>query len=482
MTFFDLAPALPEIFLAVATVALLLFGTFRGDRAMRAESVASVAILLIALGMIWGQPAGEDRILFNGLFIVDTFGQFMKSILLIGAILAITMGETYAEREGMHRFEYPIVIMLATLGTMLMVSAHDMLSLYVGLELQSLALYILAAFKRDDRRSSEAGLKYFVLGALSSGILLYGVSLVYGATGTTNYLSLAIAFQNGGASPLALTGFVLIVCGLAFKIAAAPFHMWAPDVYQGAPTSVTAFFASVPKVAAFAVMLRVFFEPFGNLPGPLWQQLLMVLAVSSMIIGAFAALRQTNIKRLMAYSSIGHVGYALVGMAAGGEAGVQAVLIYLVIYFMMTLGVFAVILTLRRGGRMVEEISDLAGLGKQHPTVALCMVILMFSMAGVPPLAGFFGKFYAFMAAVDAGLYALAVVGVLLSTVSAYYYLRIIKVMYFDEPSALGAIDPVPELNIRAVLGITSIYLVVFAFVPSPVLGFAAKAAASLLG
>jgi NADH-quinone oxidoreductase subunit N len=362
---------------------------------------------------------------------------------------------------------------------MLMASANDMLSLYVGLELQSLALYVLAAFNRDNAKSSESGLKYFVLGALSSGILLFGISLVYGITGATNFDTIAVALKAGATSPVMLVGFVFILAGLAFKISAAPFHMWVPDVYEGAPTSVTAFFAAVPKVAAFALLLRVLFTAFEPITVS-WQPIIMILAVFSMIIGSFAALRQTNIKRLMAYSSIGHVGYALVGVAAGTQAGIQGVLVYLSIYFIMTLGVFAIILSMRQEGGQLENISDLAGVGKTQPVVALSLAILMFSMAGVPPLAGFFGKFYVFMAAVQQGLYPLAVVGVMLSAVSAYYYLRIIKIAYFDEPTV--NMDPLENNTMRAVLAVTIGYLVVFAFTPSAVLESSGKAALSLLG
>ncbi|MGE3770756.1 MAG: NADH-quinone oxidoreductase subunit NuoN [Bdellovibrionales bacterium] len=476
MTFTDIAPASAEIFMAIAALVLLVAGVVRGDRSLRLLTWAVVGVMVLALAAVWCTAAPDAQIIFNGLFVADRFALFTKTILLLGAILALLMGGAYAERH-MQRFEYPILILLTTLGTLLMVSANDMLSLYVGLELQSLALYILAAFRRDDLKSSEAGLKYFVLGALSSGILLFGISLLYGITGTTNFDQLHNAATLG--SPVVLVGIVFVLAGLAFKISAVPFHMWVPDVYEGAPTAVTAFFAAVPKVAAFALLLRVMFVPFETLFNA-WQMLAVIMAVASMLIGAFAALKQTNIKRLMAYSSIGHVGYALVGVAAGGQEGISSVLLYLAIYYLMTIGTFAVILVMRRDGKQVENLEDLAGLGKSHPVLALAMAALMFSMAGVPPLAGFFGKFYVFMAALNAGLVVLAVLGVLLSAVSAYYYMRIIKIMYFDDATS-GALDRVPELQVRFVLGISAAFIVLFTFMPSPLIDAAGRAAQSLL-
>jgi NADH-quinone oxidoreductase subunit N len=479
MTFTDIAPALPEIMLALATLALLLFGVLGGDTQKRLVAPLAVGALAIVLGVLHMNAPEGTVVIFNGMFTVDAFSMFAKTVLLIAALAALLMGQGYATRNGLAAFEYPIVILLATLGTLLMVSASDMLALYVGLELQSLALYVLAAFRRDDAKSSEAGLKYFVLGALASGILLFGISLVYGITGTTNFAAIKAGIDAADVSPVLLVGMVFVLAGLAFKISAAPFHMWVPDVYEGSPTSVTAFFAAVPKIAAFALLLRVAFEPFANLQSG-WQPIVIAMAVASMVVGGFTALRQTNIKRLLAYSSIGHVGYALVGVAAGGAAGVSAVLLYLAIYCVMTLGVFAVVLHMQRGGRMVETIADLSGLAKTRPQLALVMAALMFSMAGIPPLAGFFGKFYVFVAAINAGLVWLAVVGVLLSAVSAYYYMRIIKVMYFDEPQA--ALDVEPNRPLTLVLAASVGATVLFIFAPSLVLGPAGAAARSLLG
>ena len=378
----------------------------------------------------------------------------------------------------MARFEFPILISLATLGMMAMVSANDMLSLYLGLELQSLALYVVAAIRRDTVRSTESGLKYFILGSIASGILLYGMSMVYGFTGTTNFTVLGDTLV-GGELPLgALVGLAFIFAGLCFKVSAVPFHMWTPDVYEGAPTPVTSFFAVAPKIAGLALFIRVAMGPFGGAVED-WQQIIVLIAILSMALGSFATLRQENIKRLMAYSSIGHVGFALVGLAAGTQDGVTGILVYLGIYLVMNLGTFAVILCMRRNDRMAEEITDLAGLAKTKPLMAAITAILMFSMAGIPPLAGFFGKFYVFKAAVDAGLVTLAVIGLVTSVVSAYYYLRIIKVMYFDEPVE-GFDRNGTEMNV--IMAVATIIILAFVFFPNPLMDSAAIAAASLFG
>src|SRR5690606_5650261 len=369
------------------------------------------------------------------LFIVDQFAVFMKALVLIGSASAIVLAVRFNANEGLDRFEYPVIVVLATLGMMMMISANDFIALYLGLELQSLSLYVLAAFRRDSVRSTEAGLKYFVLGALSSGLLLYGASLIYGFAGSTGFDALARVLAAGAPESTwigVVFGLVFVSAGLAFKVSAVPFHMWTPDVYEGAPTPVTAFFAVAPKVAALALFVRAMLTPFGDISAE-WQQIVIVISVLSMILGAFAAIAQTNIKRLMAYSSIGHVGYAWIGLAAGTEEGIRGILIYLLIYVAMTLGTFAVILAMRQKDQMVESVNDLAGLARTHPGMALVMAAFMFSLAGIPPLAGFFGKFYVFMAAINAELYTLAVIGVLSSVVGSYYYLRIVKLMYFDE-------------------------------------------------
>jgi NADH-quinone oxidoreductase subunit N len=359
---------------------------------------------------------------------------------------------------------------------MMMISANDLISLYVGLELQSLALYVVAAFNRDSSRSAEAGLKYFVLGALSSGMLLYGASLVYGFTGSTDFATIAAAVQPSGENIGLIFGLVFLMAGFAFKISAVPFHMWTPDVYEGAPTPVTAFFASAPKLAAMALTVRVLITAFPAVTLQ-WQQIVTFLAIASMALGSFAAIGQTNIKRLMAYSSIGHMGYALVGLAAGSAEGVQGVIVYLAIYLAMTLGTFACILAMRRDGRMVENISDLSGLSRTSPGMAFLLAMLLFSLAGIPPLAGFFAKFYVFLAAIHANLYALAVIGVLLSVVGAYYYLRIVKIMYFDAPAE--RFEPM-DASLAAVLGASGLFILLYFVYPAPLVALAGEAAKSL--
>ncbi|MGQ9365197.1 NADH-quinone oxidoreductase subunit NuoN [Azospirillum sp. ST 5-10] len=473
----DLWPALPEIFLAVAGMALLMLGVFRGDGATR--PVAYLAVVAMLFAAILSLGLGEARVVtFNGLFVMDAFAVFMKILVLVASSLAVLMSLGYIEREQMKRFEFPVLMLFATLGMMMMISANDLISLYVGLETQSLALYVIAAFRRDSARSAEAGLKYFVLGALSSGLLLYGASLVYGFAGTTSFDRIAGLFGGGAhASTGVVIGLVFVAAGLAFKISAVPFHMWTPDVYEGAPTPVTAFFAVAPKIAAVALFTRLLIEPFGHLLEQ-WQQIVIVASVLSMILGSFAAIVQTNIKRLMAYSSIGHVGYALVGLATGTEVGVRGVLIYMAIYLFMNVGTFGVILCMKQNGRMVEEVKDLGGLARTNPMLAAAMAIFMFSMAGIPPMAGFFGKLYVFLAAIEAQLYTLAVIGVLTSVVGAYYYLRIIKIMYFDEP--VETLDRVGEDGMTAILVGTGLFTLLFFVIPGPILNSAAAAAHTL--
>jgi NADH-quinone oxidoreductase subunit N len=412
---------------------------------------------------------------FNGSFVVDDFARFMKVLALIASGAAIVMSMDYLRRQGLTRFEYPILIVLATIGMMMMISANDLIALYLGLELQSLSLYVIASIHRDDARSSEAGLKYFVLGALSSGMLLYGASLIYGFTGTISFQGIAAILQ-GKAGIGAILGLVFVSAGLAFKISAVPFHMWTPDVYEGSPTPVTAFFAAAPKVAAMALTVRVFMTAFPGIVGD-WRQIVVFISIASMLLGAFAAIGQRNIKRLMAYSSIGHVGFALVGLAAGTQQGVNGVLIYMTIYLAMTLGTFACILAMRRDGAYVEDIEDLSGLSRTQPALAFLLGMLLFSLAGIPPLAGFFAKFYVFAAAIQANLFALAVIGVLTSVVSTYYYLRIVKIMYFDAPRP--AFDAMPT-ELKAVLGLSSAVVLLFWLLPAPVVGLAGAAAKSL--
>jgi NADH-quinone oxidoreductase subunit N len=473
----DLSPALPEMLLAGAAMALLIIGAFRGEGSTRLVSWLAVAALIVVLVVtLLGGP--ERRVGFYGMFVTDAFALFMKSLVLFGSAITILMGMDYNEHQRIARFEFPVLVLLATTGMMVMISANNLIILYVGLELQNLALYVVASFDRDSARSSEAGLKYFVLGGLSSGMLLYGLSLVYGFAGTTAFADLAHLLAGGApVSPGLIVGLVFIIAGLAFKTSAVPFHMWTPDVYEGAPTPVTAFFAVAPKMAALALLIRVMIAPFGPLIGE-WRQIIVFIAVASMVLGAVAAIAQHNIKRLMAYSSIGHVGYALIGLAAGTAAGIRGVLVYLAIYLFMTVGAWAVILCMRRQGRMLEEIADLAGLSRTNPALALALAIFMFSLAGVPPAAGFFAKLYIFLAAIDAKLTGLAVIGVVTSVIGAFYYLRIVKVMYFDEPVA--AFDSPIAGELKGVLLVTALVTLFFFLLPGPVVGSAELAASSL--
>jgi NADH-quinone oxidoreductase subunit N len=473
----DLSPALPEILLACGAMALLLLGVFRGEGSARLVSWLAVALLLAVL-VVSGLFEGEHRVGFFGMFVTDAFAVFMKALVLLGSAVSIIMALRYNEEHRIARFEFPVLILLGTTGMMVMVSANDLITLYLGLELQSLALYVVASFDRDSVRSTEAGLKYFVLGALASGLLLYGASLIYGFTGTTSFQGLAQLFA-GAPKPSngLIIGLVLVAIGLAFKVSAVPFHMWVPDVYEGAPTPVTAFFSVAPKIAAIALLVRFLVEPFGGLLVE-WRQIIVFLSVASMVLGAVAAIAQQNIKRLMAYSSISHVGYALIGLAAAGPAGIRGVLVYMAIYLFMNLGTWTVILCMRQKGQMLEGIANLSGLGRTQPGLALALGIFMFALAGIPPTAGFFAKLYIFLAAIDAHLVGLAVIGVVTSVVGAFYYLRIVKVMYFDEP--LAAFDqPIPA-ELKGLLIVTALLTMFFILLPDPIVGGAEAAAASL--
>lgn len=474
MTLPALGPALPEIILAIGAIAMVLVGALRGESATRLLEGAALALFAVALVLVL---SGEGKaVTFNGAFVADAFARFMKALTLIGAAAAILLSSDFLRRDGSMRFEFPILVVLATIGMMMMISASDLIGLYVGLELQSLALYVVAAFDRDNARSTEAGLKYFVLGALSSGMLLYGSSLVYGFTGTVTYSGIAQAIHGEHAGIGLIFGIVFIAAGTAFKISAVPFHMWTPDVYEGAPTPVAAFFASAPKMAAMAMLVRVF---VGAFPGALheWQQIIIFMSIASMALGAFAAIGQSNIKRLLAYSSIANMGYALVGLAAGNADGVQGVMTYMAIYLATTLAAFACVLMMRRDGKPVEEISELAGLSRTNPWMAFALSMMMFSLAGIPPLAGFWAKWYVFLAAINAQLYVLAVVGVVTSVVGAYYYLRIVKVIYFDD--AKPAFEQ-GDLAVRFVLLVSAIFVLVLTFVPGPLFNAAEAAAKSL--
>ncbi len=447
--FETLSFAAPELVLVLGAMTLLITGVFIGDKSAKQIGYACVGLLLVAVFAVLFSPTAPTASLFNGAFRIDAFSTFAKVIIYLAAAVAILMSDQYFAGEKLRRFEYPVLIVLAAFGMSLMVSATDLISLYMGIETQSLALYILAAFKRDSRRSTEAGLKYFVLGALSTCLLLYGASLIYGFTGSTSFEEIARIASLEGANVGLIFGLVFLISGLAFKVSAAPFHMWTPDVYEGAPTPVAAFFSAAPKLAGMALFARVLVSSFhGALDD--WQPVLAMIAVASMAIGAFSAIPQSNIKRLMAYSSIGHMGYALIGLSAGTAQGVKSVLIYMTIYVAMTIGAFACILMMRRRGGMTENIADLSGLTKTNMPLAIILTVLLFSLAGVPPTAGFFGKWYVFFAAVDAGLVWLAIVGVFASAVSAYYYLRIVWFMWFDEPAEPFERDAGPALKFAA--------------------------------
>ena len=473
--FASLAPAYPEMLLAVGAIVLLLVGVVINKERSLLVSYGAVLLLLVVGALILFAPA--EGVLFNGVFVADSFARFMKVLVLGGSAFALMLALPRAEEYGTHKFEYAILVLLATLGMMAMVSANDLMSLYIGLELQSLAAYVLASIKRDDGRATEAGLKYFVLGSLSSGMLLYGASMVYGFTGHTNLQDIVLAIASEGRSIGLVFGMVFLLAGIAFKISAVPFHMWTPDVYEGAPTPVTAFFATAPKVAAMALMVRLVMDTFQGITSD-WQQVIIFLSIASMVLAAFAAIGQKSIKRLIAYSSIGHVGFALVGLSSGTQVGVEGVAIYMAIYVAMTVGLFACLLSLRTENGAIETIDEFAGVAQQRPYVAAVMAIIMFSLIGMPPLAGFFAKWHAFLAAIDAHLYVLAVIGVLASAVSAFYYLRVVKLMYFDEP--VRDFEAVPaELNI--IMGVSGFLVVTYYFtVGSPLANFAHTAAGSL--
>ncbi|MDR6102041.1 NADH-quinone oxidoreductase subunit N [Agrobacterium larrymoorei] len=472
LLFASLRIATPELILAVGALALLMIGVFSGDKSTNTVTGLAVALLVVVgLWIIFAPASGEA---FGGVYVADAFGNFMKILALIGSIVAMILAVGHSRVEPIGRFEYPVLLVLATLGILLMISANNLISLYMALELQSLALYVICAINRESLRSTEAGLKYFVLGALSSGMLLYGMSLVYGFTGNTGFQEIAAVLSAETRSLGVVFGLVFVLAGLAFKISAVPFHMWTPDVYEGAPTPVTAFLAAAPKIGAMAIFVRIVVDAFQPVFTD-WQQIVVFISIASMLLGSFAAIGQKNIKRLMAYSSIGHMGYALVGLAAGNEAGVAGVLIYMAVYMGMTLGTFACILAMRRKEvGNVENVDDLAGLSSTNPFMALVLTALMFSLAGIPPLAGFFAKYYVFLAAIEAKLYALAIIGVIASVVGAYYYLRIVKVMWFDE--AKGGFEKAAG-ELRIVYALSGLFVIAFIFFGG-MLGNAVTAAA----
>ena len=451
---------LPELFLSIAIMFLLMLGVFI-KKSFKLVNLLTILSLIFAIALVLNQP-NEIIKIFNGSYIIDKLSIFMKVLTLLFCVFVLLLSKDYIKNNSIDKIEYPIIILASTLGMILMISSYDLIVFYLGLELQSLCLYILASFKRDDERSTEAGLKYFVLSALASGLLLYGCSLIYGFTGSTNFEIISENLSEGNTG--AVFGMVFIIVGLAFKVSAVPFHMWTPDVYEGSPTSVTSFFALVPKIAALTVFIRFMYVPFINVISH-WQTIIIFLSIASMILGAVAAIGQSNIKRLMAYSSIGHMGYALAGLAPGTNAGIQSTIIYLTIYLVMNLGAFGCIFMMKRENVFYEKINDLSGLSKNHPMLALGFLIILFSLAGMPPLAGFFAKFYIFMAVIEAKMYTLAIIGLVTTVVSAFYYLRIIKVIYFDKP-----IEPFEESNdwgLKASLVLSSILILIYFIYPS---------------
>lgn len=462
----------PELIVAIGAMALLMIGVY--SRGNPSTLVTTLAVLVMIAAGGWIVLFTGDGYAFNNAFISDPFARFMQVVTLIGSGVTLVMSVGFAKSEKFDTFEYPVLVMLSTLGMMLMAGANNLISLYISFELQSLALYIVAAINRESLRSSEAGLKYFVLGALATGMMLYGISLVYGYTGSVEFASIrdAVAAERQVG---VLFGLVFILAGLVFKISAAPFHMWTPDVYEGAPTPVTAFFAVAPKVATMALILRLVMSPFEPAAAD-WQQIIVFVSIASMAVGSFAAIGQRNFKRLMAYSSIGHMGFALVGLAANSQEGVRGVVIYMLIYVAMTLGTFAFIISMRRKEGLVEKIDDLAGLSNTNPVMATLLTILLFSLAGIPPLAGFWAKWYVFLAAINAGLYALAIIGVLTSVVAAFYYLRIIKIMWFDEPA--GGFVPMSG-ELRIVLGLSGAFVLFYVLIGGPISTLAQAAAKS---
>ncbi len=451
---------LPELFLSLAIMSLLMIGVFI-KKGFKLVNLLTILSLIFAITLTLNQSSEIIKI-FNESYIIDKLSIFMKVLTLLFCIFVLVSSKDYIKSNKIDKIEYPIIILSATLGMILMISSYDLIVFYLGLELQSLSLYILASFKRNDEKSTEAGLKYFVLSALASGILLYGSSLIYGFTGSTNFE--VISANLNEANTGAVFGIVFILVGLAFKVSAVPFHMWTPDVYEGSPTSITSFFAIIPKIAAITVLIRFMYVPFINVISQ-WQTIIIFLSIASMILGAVAAIGQNNIKRLMAYSTIGHMGYALAGIAAGTNQGIQSTIIYLTIYLVMNLGAFGCIFMMKRENHFYENISDLSGMSKNHPILAFSFLIILFSLAGIPPLAGFFAKFYIFLSVIEVKMYALAIIGLLTTVISAFYYLRIIKIIYFDKPKK--PFDENYEIGLKFSLVLSSLLILFYFIYPS---------------
>ena len=460
---------LPEIFISLGIMFLLMLGVFKKNSSGIVYTL-SVVILLITLGLIINFPSGQEIYLFNNGYKIDQLSIFMKIITIISGIFVLISSYKYTKIEKIFKIEYSILILCSILGMLVMISSYDLMVFYIGLELQSLSLYVLAAFNRNQTKSSEAGLKYFILSALSSGLLLYGCSLIYGFSGSTNFYLISeniLSSEYGN-----VFGIVFILVGLAFKIAVVPFHMWAPDVYEGSPTSVTLFFAVVPKIAALTVFIRFLYVPFVNLIDQ-WQMIIIFLSLASMIFGAVSAIGQKNLKRLIAYSSIGHMGYALAGLAVGTNLGIQSSIIYISIYVIMNLGIFCCLFMMKRKDKFFDNLEDLAGLSKNHPIISLSLLILLFSLAGIPPMAGFFAKFYIFMSVIEQSMYFLAIVGLLSTVISAFYYLRIIKIIYFDPPKE--QYDQDHNFGLKISLTIATLLILFYFVYPSGLINLVSK-------
>ena len=460
---------LPEIFISLGIMFLLMLGVFKKNSSGIVYTL-SVVILLITLGLIINFPSGQEIYLFNNSYKIDELSTFMKIITIISGIFVLISSYKYTKIEKIFKIEYSILILCSILGMLVMISSYDLIVFYIGLELQSLSLYVLAAFNRNQTKSSEAGLKYFILSALSSGLLLYGCSLIYGFSGSTNFYLISeniLSSEYGN-----VFGIVFILVGLAFKIAVVPFHMWAPDVYEGSPTSVTLFFAVVPKIAALTVFIRFLYVPFVNLIDQ-WQMIIIFLSLASMIFGAVSAIGQKNLKRLIAYSSIGHMGYALAGLAVGTNSGIQSSIIYISIYVIMNLGIFCCLFMMKRKDKFFDNLEDLAGLSKNHPIISLSLLILLFSLAGIPPMAGFFAKFYIFMSVIEQSMYFLAIVGLLSTVISAFYYLRIIKIIYFDPPKE--QYDQDHNFGLKISLTIATLLILFYFVYPSGLINLVSK-------
>jgi len=451
---------LPELFISLSIMSLLMLGIFI-KRNFKLINLFTILILIFAAALVLNQPNDIKKI-FNESYIVDEFSIFMKVLTLLFCSFILITSKDYIKNNGIDKIEYPVIILASTLGMMLMISSFDLIIFYLGLELQSLSLYILACFKTDDEKSTEAGLKYFILSALATGLFLYGCSLIYGFTGSTNFELISENLDKNNAG--AVFGIVFIIVGLAFKVSAVPFHMWTPDVYEGSPTSVTSFFALIPKIAAISVFIRFMYVPFVNVIDQ-WQIIIIFLSIGSMMLGAFAAIGQTNIKRLMAYSSIGHMGYALAGLATGTNSGIQSTIAYLTIYLVMNLGAFGCIFMMKRQNIYYENINDLSGLSKNHPIFAFGFLIILFSLAGIPPLAGFFAKFYIFMSVIEVEMYGLAIIGLITTVVSTFYYLKIIKIIYFDKPKK--KFDEIFDWGLKISLALSSILILTYFIYPS---------------